>query len=203
MTEPERLTIGVACLIRSGPFLVLEVQKSHKWSRTPEGVRVGIGCIGGALEPGESPVEALQRECREEIGCEVRLRPAAQTWLRTRAEPARQVGWTEGGPRPALIWEGEGIPGGVVPVYLGEAAGEVNPADLPALLLAPPALVRELLRSPHTFGAYLQADGRAREREAIPPTALLDLKGTLAALRALEAERPGLAETMLSEVMSG
>lgn len=200
MTAPERFHIGVACLIRSGPFLVLEVQKSHKWSRTPEGVRVGIGCIGGALEPGESPVEALQRECREEIGCDVRIRPAAQTWLCTRAEPARQVGWTEDGPRPALIWEGEGIPGGVVPVYLGEAAGEVSPADLPALLLAPPALVRELLRGPHTFGAYLQAGGQAREREAIPPEAVLELRGTLAALQAMGSANPGLLDGMLGSV---
>lgn len=200
MAEPERFHIGVACLIRSGPFLVLEVQKSHKWRRTPEGVRVGIGCIGGALEPGESPVEALQRECREEIGCEVRLRPAAQTWLKNRAEPARPVGWTDGGPRPALVWEGDwpgATPGGVVPVYLSEAVGEVTPLDLPALLLAPPALVRELLRRPLTFGEFLQAGGQVRAREKIPPDALLELKGTLSALRSLEAGHQGAVETML------
>ena len=57
---------GAACLLFSGPRLVLEVRKEHKWQRlSGKPVQIGIGCVGGTIEPGETPVQALRREARK------------------------------------------------------------------------------------------------------------------------------------------
>jgi len=79
MARCERI-FGDSCLLMGESGLILEVQKSHKWRREDDGrLVIGLGCIGGALEERESPVAALQRETREEIGCGLLLRSASST----------------------------------------------------------------------------------------------------------------------------
>ena len=69
--------IGASCLLVSGGRLLLEVQKQGKWLYRPgQPPLIGIGCIGGTIEPGESVTEALRREAREEMAAKLICFPA-------------------------------------------------------------------------------------------------------------------------------
>lgn len=59
-------TVGASVLIEYEGFFVFEIQKRHKWKE--DGLKIGIGCIGGGIEKGEEPMDALIRETEEEIG---------------------------------------------------------------------------------------------------------------------------------------
>ena len=62
MSPTEQIS-GAACLVARGTGLLLELQKPHKWSADDNGtLQIGVGCIGGALEPGETAEQALQRD---------------------------------------------------------------------------------------------------------------------------------------------
>lgn len=51
------------------------------------------GCFGGALEPGESPMDALRRELSEELGLEIAARPVRKFGhFRFSVEPAGIAG---------------------------------------------------------------------------------------------------------------
>lgn len=68
MTQHE---IAVALLVRDGKVLLAHRHPARQWY--PD----CWDLLGGHVEPGETPREALIRECREEIGVDVtELRPA-------------------------------------------------------------------------------------------------------------------------------
>jgi len=73
MIENERI-VGASCLLINDSGLIWEIQKPHKWQRkTKNQIVIVLGCIGNMLEEGETPVTALQREAKEEIGCSLHL----------------------------------------------------------------------------------------------------------------------------------
>ena len=64
--SPEYVNVAVAIIEQDGKFLVgkwaSDKQYAGKWA-----------FLGGKLEPGEKPEEALRREIREELGMEVKI----------------------------------------------------------------------------------------------------------------------------------
>ena len=74
------LIIGVAILLREENGFLFELQKPSKWKRRRDGVlEIGMSCIGGTVEKGESLEGALQREAMEEIGCGVAFDRSTQS----------------------------------------------------------------------------------------------------------------------------
>jgi len=71
------------------------VQWDGRWLmiRRAEGIRAGgWWCFpGGAIEPGESPADALVRELREEVGLTVR--PIRQVWFWRRPDDGLELLW--------------------------------------------------------------------------------------------------------------
>ncbi len=63
---PPAVEVAAALLVREGRFLACR--------RPPHKTRGGLWeFVGGKLEPGETPAEALVRECREELDARVRV----------------------------------------------------------------------------------------------------------------------------------
>lgn len=194
-----RDVVGVACIIRSGAFLVLEIQKPHKWVHTPQALWVGAGCIGGDIEHCESPIQALQRECVEEIGINIEVLSSGSTLLWTRSGSLQRADWRYGAPGPALLWEVDPEFGnGRVAVYLGVAIGEPQPADLPAVLLLRPELVHDLLGGEWSLERILDAGGTIRTGRPVPLQALLQPRGTLAVLRDMAIDYPNQVGQILT-----
>ena len=70
---------GAACLLWHDDRMVFEIQKSAKWVREagrPPGL--GLGCIGGTVEEGETPMQTMRREALEEIGCPLKISSGAR-----------------------------------------------------------------------------------------------------------------------------
>lgn len=201
MNAPNSSIIGVACLVWWRDVLVLEMQKSHKWCIDDHReVHIGLGCIGGGLNEGETPVDALQREAMEEMGCLIELRDAPVTYAITPNCQVQKEIWHAPGIRPVFVWEAclPGlIPGRRVAVFQGQPLGQPTPGDLPALLCVTPEILLTIgragirLREAQKLGASLWA------RTTIPDMAWLDLVGTPAVLNLLHTRKEPIAEALM------
>ncbi|NLD41976.1 MAG: NUDIX domain-containing protein [Chloroflexi bacterium] len=78
---PWQLT-GASALVWQEGGLLLEISKPGHWGTHGGGVtHVGVGAIGGSLEPGETLLDCLQREGREELGTPLELLPADEAGI--------------------------------------------------------------------------------------------------------------------------
>jgi hypothetical protein len=85
------IAVGVSGLLYDERAFFFEVTHPRHWGRRADGVRiVGVGGIGGRIEPGESVLACLRREVSEEIGVSFWLEPTESTALIQAGEVA---GW--------------------------------------------------------------------------------------------------------------
>ena len=176
--------IGVSCFLRVGPRLIFEIQKPGKWTQRPGKPRlIGMGCIGGSLEEGESVIEALQREAREEIGCDIALGSARTTVDISPNGVTVLENCLFDDLRPAAIWETDPrngyIPGAKVVVFVGEAEGDPQPLDLPAIVLADPSLISDIGTQTLTVAEARARGADVRQQIDMPPDGELCLASTL------------------------
>ena len=66
---------------------------------------IGLGCIGGSIEAGETPLEALHREAFEEINCSITIRPARLTVDIAPDKLTILSDFALDGVRSAMVWE--------------------------------------------------------------------------------------------------
>jgi 8-oxo-dGTP pyrophosphatase MutT (NUDIX family) len=126
---------GVSAFVRWDNRLLLEVQKPHKWTTQEGQTRIGCGFIGGAIEAGESVMEALQREAREEIGCGLEVAEASGT---TRICADQSIINRKLFDSAVFEWEARAAGydfDGRVPVLSATPLASPTPIDLPALLV--------------------------------------------------------------------
>jgi len=82
LSDRRVIAVGVSAILYDERAFTFEVTRPRHWGRRPDGGQiVGVGGIGGRIEPGESALACLRREVREEIGVGFWLEPATSTAL--------------------------------------------------------------------------------------------------------------------------
>jgi 8-oxo-dGTP pyrophosphatase MutT (NUDIX family) len=82
LTERRIIVVGVSAVLYDERVFYFEVTWPRYWTRRSDGGQtVGVGGIGGRIEPGESALACLRREVREEVGVGFWLEPAHSTAL--------------------------------------------------------------------------------------------------------------------------
>ena len=200
------LIIGVAILLREENGFLFELQKPSKWKRRRDGVlEIGMSCIGGTVEKGESLEGALQREAMEEIGCGVILDKSAHPFS---MDPAGTVSPLPPDSVPdgvQFLWEGNDpgfIPGAKVAVYAGHTMGQAEPDDLSGIATLKPDLFHKLATESFTVDELERRGGILQERLRIPRSARLKPVGTAAWLLELRRRRPELLKRILGGTLS-
>jgi len=96
------VVVGVSAVLRDEQAFLFEVMRPRHWGRTEDGHPiVGVGGIGGRIEPGEDALACLRREVREEIAADFCLESSRCTalirdgemegWLDVTGEMGRRV----------------------------------------------------------------------------------------------------------------
>ncbi len=195
------LIIGVAIILGEKNGFLFELQKQAKWKRAPDGVvEIGMSCIGGTIEDGESLEDALQREAMEEIGCSVAVDRSTHPFS---IDPEGNASPLPPGSVPAgvqFLWEGNDpgfVPGAVVAVYAGHTIGQAAAGDLSAIATLSPDLFYELATESFTVERLEAQGGILKERVRIPRSASVKPVGTAARLLELQRRNPELLKRII------
>lgn len=195
------LIIGAAIVLRGKNGLLFELQREEKWVRGPDGiVEIGMSCIGGTIEEGESVEGALRREALEEIGCRVAIDKTSKPFS---IDPDGSVSPLPPGGVPdgvQFLWEGNDpgfVPGAKVAVYAGRAIGRAEPGDLSAIATLKLDLFNKLATDSFTVECLDAQGGIIEERVPVPRSARLRPVGTAARLLELRKRQPALLKQFL------
>ncbi len=147
--------------------------------------------VGGKLEQGETVLECVKRECKEEINCDVKILDSEVTYVVT-SEYVNKFTLKEAEkPWPYYIILLEGMEQDkklytVVFSYKGEIHEEPEPGDVSALFLAKNSTLGYLESTPVTIKFMKEHSAQIIERIHLPDDLYLRPCGTLLTYLRLE-----------------
>jgi hypothetical protein len=165
---PPWCVTGLSGLLSDDEGLWFELAKPKHWvSRADGSTEIGLGAIGGSLEPGESLDDCWRREAWEEIGVIPELFAARETVLVYEEHAIHRVPCRdEGAPLPALLtvsanrYSRARLPGCAtlaIVTYWGRLRQPPRLGDLYGLVRLPRASLIAALQSPELSLAALLA----------------------------------------------
>ena len=176
--------VSTGLLIHYNESLVFAVHNPDRWvtrGHTREAAVVGVG---GKLERGETVLECVKRECREEINADVEILDSEVTYVVT-DEYIREFTLSKfvDEPRPYFIIELQMREPGrkirtVVFTYKGEISCEPTPGDVSALLLVRDSTLQYLTSGPRTVAFMREHSATFVEKIHLPDDLVLVPCGT-------------------------
>lgn len=165
--------------------LVFAVNKPADWRSEPMGLTAGLIGIGGKREPGETVLECLHRECREETGCRIRVDDSARTYCLHKENLTPVTLNLNGEPRPFLITLLSPVSPRasrtLILSYAGEILDTPTAEDIGAIAFVPDEALLALASTPRSVAELEQMSARFYARAPLPPSLLLRPLGTVAA----------------------
>ncbi|HBL48924.1 MAG TPA: hypothetical protein DDZ65_01580 [Firmicutes bacterium] len=197
---------GSSVILRYGDRFVFELQKSYKWNMDETGrVWIGLGCIGGSIETGEGPLQALRREAREEIGVEIDILPAPGMLIVNTDNSVEDAANPEQYKGVAIQWYGDrpDYADSIILSYLGTARTKPVPEDLPGIILAQPRDLLRTLRESLTLAELRQSGIELISRVSLPDHAKLAPRGTAKRLFYLMEHAPHKLAAVIPDDWAG
>jgi len=185
MAPQGRVSTGL--LLWDGDRLVFTLAQPDYWRVVGEQTEIDLIGIGGRLEQGETPAEAVSREAQEEAGSGICILDCPRTLVSWENGVTAHVKMEDDGPRPVLIWQ-RTIPtrhdGKVIErpyaVAVFEAVVRDTPhptGENPGLAWLLPNLFLRLLDKP-IFVHEMLTQGAEYRGETLPERSLLGLSGS-------------------------
>ena len=202
IADSKAVLVGVSTILHDDRAFYFEVTRPRYWSEGTSGRRVvGIGGIGGRLEPGEAVLACLHREVREELGVRFRAEGAGRTALIHRGEVAAwlDLPGSRDYPAPYMLnllppqLPREDRPDHLAIVtFLGEVEGKPRRGDLFGLLSIGRSTLRPFFqRSEWPLGEAIALPGLAFDVESgLPEGSLLRPTLTARAFQVLLQNEP-------------
>ncbi len=171
--------------------LVFAVSQEKYWTKGAGETRIALVGIGGGQEAGETLLETIAREAREEANATIAVADAAFTLWMDAAETVEKRSLTEelsGEAAPLLVWqrkitlrEDDGTPyerDYINPVYEADFLEQPTPgAEVPGLLFTSAAGFLKLLEHPQSLSVLLGAGMTYLGRQP-PADAVVELQGS-------------------------
>jgi hypothetical protein len=157
------------------------VHNPDRWWIDGSHKKAGVVGIGSTLEKGETVLQCVKRECKEEINTDMRMKDSENTFIVTEDTINRLPLITTERPRPYyIILLNDSAPRNtVVFSYRGDIIGTPTPIDVSALLLAPDTVLQYLLSPPKTVKFMKEHGAHFIERISLPDDLQLIPLGTL------------------------
>lgn len=186
LLEESDFDISTGLLVKYNENHVFVVHNPDRWTIDGHIKEAAVVGVGGKLEPGETVLECVKRECREEINTDVEILDSHVTYVVTDEYINTFTLDKEDEPRPYFIIQLKGRelsrnPYIVVFTYKGEIYEEPNPGDVSALLLAKDATLHYLRSGSTTVKFMKEHSAHIIERVHLPDDLYLVPCGTLLA----------------------
>lgn len=172
--------LSVAAILMAGNRFLFAIQPQSRWRRDSSGtLNIAFGGIGGKVEPDEGLIEALKRECEEEIsvGIEIISNPN-----RVATIDPDELGFLPStfdlgiGIAPAFIFmnppaeKGRSKPTNVFAFLCTVSSGNLKPRDNPAVIGLDRPLLHKVISGRHTLRDALQDGAKLIEFDSLPRT---------------------------------
>jgi len=176
------MIVGASVVLKERDQLLFEIQKPSKWIHTNDGcLQIGMGCIGGGVERGESAFQALEREVEEEICCKITLQKTNSSY-ELKPDGSIHKLQSQNVPRGVfLIWyfdQQEYKKGAKVVVFLGRVSGTPTPGDLPGILKINQSTFLRLDKETLSIQDLVNYGSTLISNQRIPPDAKIKPVGT-------------------------
>lgn len=175
--------VSTGLLIKYDGDHVFVVHNPDRWVVHGGITEAGVVGVGGKLEQGETVLDCVKRECKEEINCDVKILDSEVTYVVTDEYVNKFTLERAEKPRPYYIILLKGRKPGknytVVFSYKGEIYEKPEPGDVSAILLAQDSTLRYLGSGPTTVKFMKEHSVKFIERIHLPDDLYLIPLGTL------------------------